>query len=263
MLIEQRLNELNNLSLETPKYVKTQLLEKASLINKKTQRKKFNIKPLYIAISSLIIMLVFGVTLLLPNINSVISVGFDSGIGPGGGGSISFPGFVGMKTNKVSKLNEPVVFEFNYGHYYSTNDFTNETSIELIGHYIEVFVYDGKSGLQKFGEQTYSNYQKLYEKHFQNHDFLDNKYKILNENLWIWSKIKYQKGFDLEIDFSKIVIDSGRIVIKISEITLYKYEENGEILEEQEIANRYEYLNFEKPGLTNMGKLEAVVKFSK
>ena len=248
MLIEQRLNELNNPSLETPKYVKTQLLEKANLINKKIQRKTFSIKPIYLAITSIMIVLVVGLTLLFSNSNSSISVGFDSNIGPGGGGAISFPGFVGMKTNKVSKLDEPVVFEFNYGHDYSINDFTTETSIELIGHYIEVFVYDGKSGLQKFGEQAYSDYKKLYEKHFQNHDFLDEQYKILNETLWIWSKIKYQKGFDLEIDFNKIEINSGRIVIKISEITLYKYEENGEMLEEQVIANRYAYLEFNKSG---------------
>ena len=159
---------------------------------------------------------------------------------------MSFPGFAGMKTNKVSKLNEPVVFEFNYGHYYSINDFMDETSIELIRHHIEVFVYDGNSGLQKFGEQTYSDYQKIYEKSFQNHDFLDEQYKILNDTLWIWSKIKYQKSFDLEIDFNTVAINSGRIVIKISEITLYKYEENGEMLEEQVIANRYAYLEFNK-----------------
>ncbi len=39
MLIEQKLKELNNTSLETPKYIRTQLLEKADLINKKSEKK--------------------------------------------------------------------------------------------------------------------------------------------------------------------------------------------------------------------------------
>ena len=247
MLIE---NKLNNMRLEVPaapNHVKSELMKKISLTAYQQRPRKMHLSKYLIAITSLILIIMIPI-LILTNVNQpqTISSGYDSGSGFGGGASISFPGYVGLSTSKKSDLSNPVKFSFSYGHDYSANDFMSETSVELIGHYIEVFVYDGKSGLQKFGEQNYSDYQKLYDESFQNHAFLDEQYKILNETLWIWSKIKYQKNFDLEIDFSKVEIDSGRIVIKISEMTLYRYEENGEQLEEQVIANRYAYLYFDK-----------------
>jgi len=247
MLIENKLNDMKLEIPQAPDHIKNELMKKISLITYEKSRKNLSLRKVLVAITSLVLIITVSI-IAITNIDEsqTISSGDDFGLGLGGGSYITFPGFVGLSTKKKSDISELVNFSFNYGHDYSINDFTSETSQDLIGHSIEVFVYDGKSGLNKFGDQAYKGYQKIYEKSFRNHDFLDNQYKILNETVWIWSKIKYQKGFDLEIDFNTIDIDSGRIVIKMSQITLYKYEENGDQLENQEIANRYAYLTFTK-----------------
>ncbi len=247
MLIE---NKLDNMRLELPQapnHIKHELIKKISSTTYEKPKTNLSLRKILVMMTSLILIITVSIiTITNVNESQTISSGYDFGVGFGGGASISFPGYVGLSTNKKSNLSDPVKFVFSYGHDYEDYYFSRDTDPELIGHYIEVFIYDGKSGLQKFGDRTYSDYQKLYDESFQNHAFLDEQYKILNETLWIWSKIKYQKSFDLEIDFNEIEIYSGRIVIKISEKTLYRYEENGEQLEEQVIANRYAYLSFVK-----------------
>lgn len=168
------LQELHSVVPETPKYLKDLVLEKAHLIHIKKEKPRFSVRSLYIVVTSILIIVVLGITI-FSGINNyqTMATGYNSSLGFGGSGVITFPGYAGITTKRKNKLNKPVHFKFNYGHDYSETYFTRPTSPKLVGHRLEILIRDKNKFIPKGGELDESTYQLLYQETFSGDEFLD------------------------------------------------------------------------------------------
>ena len=156
------------------------------------------------------------------------------------GGEVEFQGFVALKIEKTKyDVNDFINVRFNYGHNYP--DYYELD--RLISHKLEVYLTSSLSG----NTDSEDEWVILYEKEFDDSEFINvgNKCEV-NEKSLGNVEIKYNKGFDLEIDFSNIGFDKGKLVIRMTESKYASDLINGETNYREVTTNRQSSLYFQK-----------------
>lgn len=236
MTIEQKLGQMRQELPIVSDYMENKIIQR--LENQKIiyQRKNvFNFKSIAIAIS-IVLVLSISVMLLTQNGNSTDRI--ESGYILSAGAPNVFDGYVALGVkDSVFDLKETIPFTFSYGQLYSLND---ETTI--LNHSITVYV---ANWFKTYPTQIPANYYEQTKIMFENRSFLDTSNRLLNEGpLLRGDEIKYQKSFDLSIDFNEIHLTQGVVVIEVARTIIFE-DDNGDY---EGIEIKQSLLYFKKDG---------------
>jgi len=127
----------------------------------------------------------------------------------------------------------PVMF------YYGQDADSDEDTLDLLGHTVEVFLTADLGGAIDSNERVV-----LWERRFEGDAFLTEENRC-DPGLPIFGRVSYQRSFRLEIDFSELDFTRGLIVIRIAETRLLSTDVGGERLERVVTVRRAAFFFFE------------------
>jgi len=162
-----------------------------------------------------LIIILVSMSLFAWNIFRKVSVGTKLGDGATG------PGCVQMSVeHKINFIDDNVEINFSYGHAYD-----QEPELEIISQYFVVYVIDGSQSANDPEDGSI-----LYEHTYTGDDLLSDDYKC-EPGYWIFSKVKYNNEFVIDVDFNQFDFDSGVIYIRFYETHIDQNDMDGEIQE--------------------------------